>query len=397
MSPEAAKVANVAIEIQVPRLGWSMEEGTFAGWLKQDGEHVKRGDFLFALEGDKATQEVESFDEGILQLSPSSPKAGDRVVVGQVLAHLVAEGSAVAVAPPPVAPAPVVAVAAIIDAEKSLGQTPTTQRITPRARRQATRLGVASDSLRGTGRDGRIRERDVLAVSHQSPPSTQALTPIRRAIAERMVASHTTTAPVTLTTTVDVTALVDLRKQFRATHADPALVPSFTELVIKLGAATLVAHPVMNSVWDAPGSRASEGVHIGFAVDTDAGLLVPVVRDADRLSLSEIRSQARGLIERARAGKLRAEEMRGGTFTVTNLGSYGIEAFTPLINLPQAAILGMGRIKTQPHWDGREFIPREMMTLSLTFDHRVVDGAPAARFLHDLAKRLEHPAATLIP
>lgn len=393
-------MANEAIEIQVPRLGWSMEEGTFAGWLKQDGEAVHRGDFLYALEGDKATQEVESFDEGILRLTPDSPQAGDRVVVGQVLAHLMVEGSSpitTAVPAPSAVPVPIAAPAdAMLPSPRPVAAVRGSSVVsTPRARRLAKSLGISLGSLKGTGRGGRIRERDVLAEAG-GPPIPSALSPIRRAIAERMVASHTTTAPVTLTTSVDVTALVDLRNQFRATS--PAEdVPSFTELVVKLSALALTQNRSLNSSISPSGIVEHGSIHVGFAVDTGSGLLVPVIRDADRLGLKEIRARSRGLIDRARTGKLRADDMRDGTFTITNLGSFGVDAFTPLINLPQAAILGMGRIRTQPHWNGREFVPREMMALSLTFDHRIVDGAPAARFLQDLSRRLEHPAASLIP
>jgi pyruvate dehydrogenase E2 component (dihydrolipoamide acetyltransferase) len=206
------------------------------------------------------------------------------------------------------------------------------------------------------------------------------------------------TAPVTLTTRCDATNLVNLREQFRtAERGAEEIVPSYNDLLVKLTAMILTRHPLLAAQWGEREILLPEGFHISVAVDTEAGLLAPVVRDADRLTLRQIAAEMRNLSGLARSGKLSSEQMQGGVFTITNLGMLGIDAFTPIINLPQCAILGVGRIVCEPAVVNGQIVPRDQMTLSLTFDHRVVDGAPAARFLNDLRMAIEHPAAVLVP
>jgi len=424
----------VATTIIVPRLGWSMEEGTCAGWRKPDGERIKPGDVLFVLESDKSAEEIESLDAGILRIPPDGPKPGDKVKVGQVLAHLLAEGEAapeihadkIAEAAP-VAAAPPAASPAVRRVARSLGvdlarvagsgsggriteedvrqhsqataAKPTTNHgkraISPRARRVARELGIDCNGLSGSGRNGRIRERDVRAATTcRADGRMIPHTNIRRTIAARMVAGITQAAPVTLTTKLDATNLVELRNQFKAT-AD-AIVPSYMDLIVKLTAVALRQHPLLQAQWRDDGLFVPDRIDIALAVDTEAGLLVPVVRAVDTLTLRQIAAQSRALIEQARAGRLTAEQMRDATFTITNLGAFGIDAFTPIIHLPQCAVLGVGRIVREPAVQGDRLVPRDLLTLSLTFDHRIVDGAPAARFLQTLRGCLEHPAPWLI-
>lgn len=441
----------MAIEITVPRLGWSMDEGRFSEWLKREGEWVDKGQMLFVLEGEKAAQEIESFDEGTLCLSPESPQPGDVVKVGQVIGLLLAKGESPpavqvkAAAPkaiaPPAGPAvrrlardrgvelgqvsgsgpggrilaedveaacmPAAPVHATVRSQNNGGarsaEHSTNRAVaSPRARCAAKRLGMDWTVLRGTGRGGRIRERDVQAAAavaaQDSRPRTIELTPLRRTIAERMSASARTTAPVTLTTKADAANLLNLRRQFKAAAASPDLpAPSITDLLVKLAAASLLRHPALNARWEADRIVESPSIHIGIAVDTEAGLLVPVIRDVQQLGVKQIAARSKELIEKARARKLAADEMRGGTFTITNLGSFGIDAFTPIINLPETAVLGVGAIRREPvvSPDGR-IVPGDVMTLSLTFDHRAVDGAPAARFLQTLVAAIENPAAWLV-
>jgi pyruvate dehydrogenase E2 component (dihydrolipoamide acetyltransferase) len=213
------------------------------------------------------------------------------------------------------------------------------------------------------------------------------MTPVRKVIAERMARSAHTTAPVTLTTRADATNFVNLREQFKA--AAPESIPGYTDLIVKLTALVLQRHPYMNAVWRDDAIFASDAVHIGIAVDTDAGLMAPVLRDVPSLAVRQVAEQSRALIEQARAQRLTVEQMQGGTFTVTNLGMHGIDAFTPIINLPECAVLGVGRVVAEPAVHEGRIVPRDMVTLSLTFDHRVVDGAPAARFLNDVRLRIE--------
>jgi pyruvate dehydrogenase E2 component (dihydrolipoamide acetyltransferase) len=209
-----------------------------------------------------------------------------------------------------------------------------------------------------------------------------------------MVAGVTQAAPVTLTTRADASNLVNLRDQFK-TAGETA--PGYTDLILKLAATALRQHPMLRAQWREDGLYVPDRVDIALAVDTEAGLLAPVVRGADRLGLREIVEQTRQLIAHARSGRVTAEQMRDATFTVSNLGGLSIDAFTPILHLPQCAVLGVGRIVREPAVVEDKIVPRDRITLSLTFDHRVVDGAPAARFLNTLRSFVEQPAPRLLP
>ena len=336
-------------EITVPRLGWSMEEAIFAAWLKPSGEAIRAGDLLFSIESDKATQEIESLDAGQLHIPPHAPKPGDKVLVGQVLGYLLAEGES--------APGPkeVTGGQCPVPGGQDSAHQPTSHGVaepaahanselpvsTPRARRVARELVVDWTNVAGTGRGGRIREADVRAHKPASMSST------RRVIAERMVASRQKTVPVTLHTTADATALVLMRRNFTAAGGSGG-VPGYNDMLVKLTAAALQMHPILNSRWDGDNLMNSPDIHIGIAVDTETGLLVPVIRDVRKLSLQDVATRSRDLTERAHSGRLSGDELRGGTFTISSLGSFGIDAFTPIINYPECAILGVGRILRQP-------------------------------------------------
>lgn len=394
------------IPITIPRLGWNMEEGVFVGWLKPDGAPVRAGEALFSLESDKAMEEIECLDEGILRIAPDGPRVGDKIAVGTVIGYLAQAKEAVSferqtprsvqtMSEKQSGESGSAANATVFAPERGMDRGQVA--ISPRAKRAARELGMDWTKLQGSGRTGRIRERDVRTASEV--PSLAALqpSPLRRTIAERMVASHRSTAPVTLTTTADATHLVNLRNQFKAAiQAGNDVVPSFTDFLVKLSALALKRHPQLNARWADGQILLCPDIHIGIAVDTEAGLLVPVVRDALSLGLKQLSARSRDLIERARQRKLAADEMRGGTFTVTNLGAFGIDAFTPLINVPECAILGVGRIQRKPVVNGEQVVIRDQMTLSLTFDHRIVDGAPSARFLQTLSSLIENPGPWLI-
>ena len=412
----------MAIEIVVPRLGWSMDKGHFGEWLKQDGQRVSAGDMVFVLEGEKADQEVESFDAGILRIPPDAPKPGDEVVVGQLLAYLVEEGEA---APfeaarrvttlevrARAAPRHEVRVRAgeAATVESAKPQKAPRVAISPRAKRLARELGVDWTRVTGSGRNGRIQESDIRkaaaaassgAVAQLEPPdSTGQLAPIttiRRTIAERMLAGVHQAAPVTLTMKADATGLIDLRRRYKETVNQAGPVPGYSDILIKLSALALNEHQEMSGQWRDDSIFIPDRCNIGFAVDTDAGLLAPVVHDVPGKTLRQIAAETRQLTKQAREGSLKAWQMQGGTFTITNLGGYGVDTFTPIINLPQAAILGVGRIAAEPVVRNGEIVAREMLPLSLTFDHRVVDGAPAARFLDMLRGYIENPDPCLLP
>jgi pyruvate dehydrogenase E2 component (dihydrolipoamide acetyltransferase) len=391
----------MAIAIKVPRLGWNMEQGTFRGWLKREGELVRAGDPLYTLEGDKAVEEIEATDGGILRQAPNGPREGDVIAVGAVVGYLAAQGESVDLAAAIVSSTRETELAPQPMPQPKPLAVPSRRPITPRARKAAQRLGVDWALVQGSGRTGRIRERDIVkhAAASSDRPRDRTLDPLRlrRVIAERMVQSLRTTAPVTLTTTVDATNLVNLRSQFKAAAgAAERVVPSVTDFFVRLAARALQVHPGMNSRWQDDRVVTSAEIHIGLAVDTEAGLLVPVVRDVARLSLQQVAQRSRDLIDRARALRLRSEELQGGTFTITNLGAFGIDAFTPIINSPECAILGVGRIRKTPAVVDNQVMPRDVVTLNLTFDHRLVDGAPAARFLQTLGQGVENPAPWLM-
>jgi pyruvate dehydrogenase E2 component (dihydrolipoamide acetyltransferase) len=400
----------MASEIRVPRLGWDMEEGVFLGWLKRDGEEVKAGEPLYTLEGDKSAQEIEALDAGILRIAPDGPQEGDAILVGTLLGHVesLSPSSAIRASPAPITPSPIPLSPIGNEGNKAASSPPVGERrrgervtASPRARRAARELQVDVAQVQGTGRTGRVRERDVIAFANRTPkervPATgQVPTSVRRTIAERMVHSLRTTAPVTLTTTVDATNLVNLRDQFKVAATPETVVPSVTDFFVKLTALALQKHPALNARWVGDQIERLSEVHIGIAVSTEGGLLVPVLRDVPRLTVRQLARQARELVGKARSRQLTPEDMRGGTFTVTNLGAFGIDAFTPIINWPECAILGVGRIHKQPAVVNQQVVSRDRVTLSLTFDHRLVDGAPAAQFLQTLSRGVENPAAWLV-
>jgi pyruvate dehydrogenase E2 component (dihydrolipoamide acetyltransferase) len=284
--------------------------------------------------------------------------------------------------------------------------------VTPVAQRMAEQAGIDLRAVPGTGQGGRVTKADVgqairmrseealeVPVPAARVPATEAvaevpLSGVRAVIAQRMHESHSLTAPVTLTIEVDAGQFVALRERLKANLADElGFNLGYNDLLIKLAAHALREFPYMNARLDQDAGviRHLRAVHVGLAVDTARGLLVPVVRDAGRKHLTEVARELRGLVARAREGKALPHELSGGTFTITNLGMYEIDAFTPIINLPETAILGVGRVKERPAVVGGEVCVRKGMWLSLTFDHRLVDGTPAARFLQYIKNLIEEP------
>jgi pyruvate dehydrogenase E2 component (dihydrolipoamide acetyltransferase) len=273
---------------------------------------------------------------------------------------------------------------------------------TPVAQRVAEQAGVDLREVQSSGPGGRVTKADVLeslqvgkSASLQVPPASQAEVPlagVRAVIARRMHAGHSETAPVTLTMEVDATALVQVRERLKTAMADElGFNLGYNDLLIKVAARALREFPCMIARLDGDTIFHLDEVHIALAVDTERGLLVPVVRDADRKGLAEVAVELRQVIERARTGTALPDELSGSTSTITNLGMFEIDAFTPIINLPEAAILSAGWIKDRPAAADGEIIARKMMWLSLTFDHRLVDGAPAARFLQRIKQYVEEP------
>jgi pyruvate dehydrogenase E2 component (dihydrolipoamide acetyltransferase) len=429
-------------EIRIPRLGWSMEEGTFVGWLKRAGDEVAVGQPLFELEGEKALQEIESVDAGVLHIPADAPQPGSIVPVGTLLGYLLAPGESIPTgnsSPPqdsasPAKPSTTIESVAAAPSVRRLARelgvnlnelaasgisgritTDDVRRVagpspvetlpraekpiaTPRARRIAAERGIDWTRLRGTGRNGRIRESDVRAAS-QSGNAVAAMSPRRKAIADKLRVSRDRTIPVTLTTTADAANLWELREQFKASQAQA--VPSWTDIIACLAARVLERFPAMAARWSHDHAAlipvAPSEFGIGIAVDTPDGLLVPVVQNIRQMSLMAVVAESRRLVESARGGRLTAADMQGGVFTISNLGASGIDGFTPIINYPEISILGLGAIRREPVVMPDDTIaPRHRMTLSLTFDHAAIDGAPAAEFLNELASAIRNPAAQLL-
>ncbi len=416
----------MAFEVILPKQGWSAEEAQFVAWLKQPGESVKAGEVLFSVETEKAVQEIEALDSGILHLLPNGPQPGDTVKIAQVIGYLLAPGEnapageslgggtrSVASA---VEQQPRQSVA--VQRDQTAGTRVTGGRaVSPRAARRAIATGADLRNVTGSGKGGRIREADVVAaipkesiagqpiwrpkqpgpspiapipappVAPPIPGRPEKITTLRRTVADRMHRSKTLTAPVTLTTRADAGALVKLREGLKA--KGKKTVPAYGDIIMREVAQALLEHPALNARWEEDHIRYPESVNIGFAVDTEAGLVVPVVRDAAKLALPELADLTRDLAERAKSRRLSVEEMSGGTFTITNLGMAGIDAFTPIVNWPECAVLGVGRITKEPVANGKQVVVGDRLWLSLTFDHRIVDGAPAARFLDALSKKIE--------
>lgn len=386
----------MAQEIRFPRLGWSMEDGRFVGWLKENGQHIQEGEPLFEMEGEKAVQEIESIGSGILYRLPTGPTPETVVTVGCLLGYLLEPGEEPPQTTPPEPLGSTQAETPRTDVQKtklSAGMTAAT----PRARRLAKEYGIDWRTLAGTGRAGRIREIDIKryaenATQTQGAVLSQVFTSRRKSIAERLRNSRQKTIPVTLHTRCDATGLVNYRNQLKSTGVP--LVASFNDIIAKRLVVVLAKHPAMRVRWkdDHSDLEIVEPLdcHIGLAVDTPEGLLVPVIRDISSLALDQIASQSLELISTARSGRLTRSQMQGGVITLTNLGSYGIDAFTPIINYPEIAILGIGAIRKEPVFmqDSR-LEARHIMSLSLTFDHAAIDGAPAAAFLKALVEDLE--------
>jgi pyruvate dehydrogenase E2 component (dihydrolipoamide acetyltransferase) len=360
----------MTIEVRLPQWGMGMQEGTIVRWFKHEGDVVQADEDLVEVEAAKTTQAVVAPASGVLLRVLVAE--GDTIPVRTPLAVLGSAADAPPSAPANMAPARRVAV-------------------TPVARKLARDLGVDLDQVTGSGPGGRIDESDVRAyVADQTAVTpgdrSEPMSAMRRAIARHMHTSLQTMAQLTLSTELDATELVRLRERLQR---DFAL--TITDLMIYAVARALRDHPSLNASLDEDRVRLHDGIHIGIAVALDEGLIVPVVRDADRKSLLDIAAQTRALAEQARSGTLTPDQVTGSTFSITNLGRWGIDAFTPIVNPPEAAILGVGRIVEKPAAYRGTIALRHMLTLNLTHDHRLVDGVPAARFLQRVVEMLETP------
>jgi pyruvate dehydrogenase E2 component (dihydrolipoamide acetyltransferase) len=392
----------MAVSVVMPALELAQETGKLLAWRKREGERVAKGEPLLEVETDKAVVEIEAPADGIL----AGVKAyeGAVVPVGRTIAWIVQPGELppADVAPSesagraPTGPAPPASVAPLAP-EQSVASS---ARISPKARRLAREHAIDISSMRGTGSGGEILASDVLTLVELrlAPASTDVEIPgpIGRLMAERTTQSWTTVPHFFVVREVDAGALVAAREQLgSAVERANGVRPTHTDFLVALAARVLVKHPRVNASWTGEGIRLHQEVNIGVAMAVSEGVVATVIRSADTASLGEIAVQRRDLTERARANRLRPPDIAGATFTISNLGMYRVDAFTAIINPPQAAILAVGSIADRVvPVDGRPGI-RPMMTVTLSCDHRVVDGARAAAFLNDLADAIREPETWL--
>ena len=390
----------MAQRVCMPRLSQDMTQARIVEWLKKEGDAVKEGEPLVSIETDKAEVELQAPQSGTLRRVLVGP--GEDADVGRPLAILAAAEESIeellrtaeealkkspqpAAAPPP-SPSPEAAAPSRPDTPGKR------QPVSPAARRVARELGVELSQVVGTGAGGLVTEGDVRGAAARgtavpeagAPENVQVipLTGLRRRIAERLALSRQTAADVTTVTDVDMTEVAVLREASGFSH---------TAYVAWATAQALREFPILNSSLAGDRILVKRDIHLGVAVSLEQGLVVPVIRSADRKSLEDIACELDALATRARAGQLGPHELTGSTFTVTNSGALGSLLFTPIINQPEAAILGMGKVVDTPVVRDGEIVVRKVMYLCLSYDHRVVDGAPAVQFLQAVKRRLEQP------
>ncbi len=400
----------MAERIVMPKAGMAMEKGTIISWLKDVGDRVSYGEPLLEIETDKTTMQVESLSEGYLLAKLY--EAGAEIPVVTTIGYIGEQGEA----PPleeiaaPTAPAARTADAATM--RKSAAESPSVGAAaaagkipaTPLARKLARERHIDLGTVRGSGQGGKIFSRDLPQSGQEIPSGIAAvsqkagalvkLNGMRKTIARRMLKSHTEIPPVTLHSEADVTALAKLRGEINSVLE---IKITFNDLVVRSCAVALSEFPEINASYTDDGVLYHGDVNIGVAVAVDGGLIVPVIKNADRLTLKALAFRAKELSENARAGRLAPDEYTDGTFTVSNLGMFGVTAFTPIINLPESCILGVCAVKERVVLKADGGVEgRKYMGLSLTFDHRCIDGAGAARFLQRVAALLENPPEMLI-
>jgi pyruvate dehydrogenase E2 component (dihydrolipoyllysine-residue acetyltransferase) len=440
----------MATEVILPMLGETMNEGTIVAWSKNEGDAVRPGDVLYTVESDKATLEVEATAAGFLRrvLAP----AGSTVPVLSVVAYITATPEEAVPAPAAqVAPAPHTAGAAPsrtsetripasagaspapppsgrliasprarraarergIDltrvvgsgpagriVERDVSAAPPAPRLTPVAQSVAEELHINPALLQGSGPGGRIMRRDVEAAARRAPAPPASATPLtrtQRIMADRMIASFTSAPHFYLHAEVNARQLLALREKLLTTlEADPGLRVTISDLLVVICARALVRHPQAMAQYTPDGLRQASAVNVGLAADTPNGLIVPVIHNADRLSLPDLVRTRTELIGRARAGKSLPQDLDGGVFTLSNLGAFRVDSFDAILNPPQATLLAVGRIAERPFPENGQLTLAPTMKLSLSVDHRVLDGAAAARFLDEIVSLMEAPTQVLV-
>lgn len=390
----------------------AMEYGVILKWLKNEGDEVKQGDPIVEIFGEKNEFELEAPTDGVLLKILCD--VNDEIPISEPIAIIGKKGEEIPDISPkklnvpsataPTTPGPVTK--PTVSSSRPIAVAPPESvlpggkiKASPRAKKLAKEMGVDLSRVVGTGPNGRIIEADVKTAQSMQPVITderkvkqsEPLTPLRRTIARRMTqSSHN--PHITMITEVDMTEVVQLRNEINTQHEEKTGIRvSFNDIIIKAVADTLERFPKFNATLDGNELRMFSDINIGVAMALDEGLIVPTVKNANKLSITEIAKETKSLGKRAREGDLSADEMTGSTFTVSNLGPFKVDVFIPVINPPETAILALGQIKKIPVVEGDDIVIRHRMMASCAVDHRVLDGAPAGQFLQALKETLENP------
>lgn len=405
------------IEIKVPQAGESVTEAMISDWFKEDGEFVEKDEAILELETDKANMELNADESGVLQIGVA---AGEVVQVGQVIGHINTEGVSAAPAASETAEAP----AAEAPAQEEQGLAPSVRRIT-------TEEGIDPASIKGSGKDGRIIKEDALKAAQSkkaAPAKAKPAAPskakdakvvdihladssnsssreersvpmsmMRRRIAQRLVEAQATSAILTTFNEVDMSAVMDLRNRYKGNFEKKyGFKLGFMSFFVKACVEALKEVPEINGMIDGNNTIYRDYYDIGVAVGSEKGLVVPVLRDCDRLSFAQVEQNIAAYAQKARAGKITLDDLSGGTFTISNGGIYGSLLSTPILNPPQSGILGMHKIEKRPVVVDDQVVVRPMMYLALSYDHRIVDGKGAVTFLVKVKECLEDPTRILL-
>ncbi len=402
------------VEVKVPAVGESITEATIADWLKKDGEAVKKNEVLMSLETDKATVEVVAENDGVLKVLE---KAGTVVKIGAKVAEIDTDAAAKPTAPTPATPSPTPAPAISLGGTGGMAM----ETLSPAVRRVVAEKNIEPSAIKGTGKDGRLTKSDVEGTSAPAPSTTPApelkrptstgtgatsqeggtrrvkMTTIRKRIAERLVQAQHTAAILTTFNEVDMSQVLALREKYKEDFKKRYGVSlGFMGFFIKAAIEALRSIPAVNGMIDGEELVYHDYYNVGVAVGTEKGLVVPVIKNAEKMSIAEVELAIREFAVKARDGKISPNDLSGGTFTISNGGVYGSLMSTPILNPPQSGILGMHKIEERAVVVNGQIVVRPMMYLALSYDHRIIDGKEAVTFLVKIKECIEDPSRILL-
>jgi pyruvate dehydrogenase E2 component (dihydrolipoamide acetyltransferase) len=392
----------MTMRVLMPKVGLTMTEGKIVEWKKQEGDRVEKGEILFVFDTEKVAVEVEAAHSGFL--ARILRQVDETVQVGEVVGLLTESEEEQAEMNREIPRVP---------QEGPEAQGPEVRadrgekiRATPMARRIARERGIDLKNVSASGIGGRIRMNDVESAAgstpspHDAPEEAEGrlvkLSRMRTVIAEKMMAGKRETAQIYMTASIDATELLETRERLTPVlEKSEGVRPTITDLLMKIGASAVSCHPILNTRWTSEGIVWLDAIHMGMAMALEEGLIVPVIRDIGKKTLSDIAKARTAIVEKGKSGKLTPDEMKGSTFTISSLGMFGIEEFAAIINRPESAILAVGAILDKPVVINKQIVVRPVMKITLSYDHRVIDGAKAAEFMKTLKEFLENPSSVI--